>query len=287
MSNPATYAPNTSLNTGTASPMSDPLVASSNASSNGGGATYATGQVVSGYSSGIHKTDPVAVPYGASTGVTYAYPNHPNTMYVGGGAPPAFQTVYVGNQTHPGFGHSAPLQAAPQGRWKDGLFDCCSNLWPSCGCLFIFSGVWLVAQMAEKTQMQSFRNIVNAYFGMYILCFFVSLFLGGWVMLIPFLLVWGLSIKLRLHASGYYNIRANTCQEFFTALICPCFSVPQIARHIYGYTKVYDGDSDPFVADYYPGSNRFVAPGSGQPGDGALGSNNQQMEMRNQNAMTV
>ena len=205
-------------------------------------------------------------------------------MYAGGPQPPAFQTVYVGNQANPGFGHSAPLQSAPQGRWKDGLFDCCANLWPSCGCLFVFSGVWLVAQMAEKTQMQSFRNIVNAYFGMYILCFFISLFIGGWVMILPLFLVWGLSIKLRLHVSGHYNIRGGTCQEFITALFCPCFSVPQIARHVYGYTKVYDGDSDPLVADYYPSndnSNRIPAMSSD------VGGSSQQAVVRSQGAMNV
>ena len=107
-------------------------------------------------------------------------------------------------------------------------------------------------------------------------------------MLLPLLLVWGLSIRLRLHVSGHYNIRANGCQEFFTALICPCFSVPQMARHIYGYTKVYDGDSDPHIADYYPGSSRY-APG-GQPGNfdgGAVGINNQQAVARSQGAMIV
>ena len=82
-----------------------------------------------------------------SAQVTYAYPNNTGNVYVAGGANPQFQTVYVGNQASQGFGHAAPLQTAPEGRWKDGLFDCCSNLWPSCGCLFVFSGVWLVAQL--------------------------------------------------------------------------------------------------------------------------------------------
>lgn len=289
MSNPAfnsTYAPNTSLNS-TANTASDPFAqsgdpfANSNNANNNRNATRATGQVVNSYTPAAGKGDPVAVP----TGVTYAYPNNPGNMYVAGGASPQFQTVYVGNQASQGFGHAAPLQTAPEGRWKDGLFDCCSNLWPSCGCLFVFSGVWLVAQMAEKTQMQSFRNIVNAYFGMYILCFFISLFVGGWVMLLPLILVWILSIQLRLHASNHYNIRGGTCQEFLTAFFCPCFSIPQIARHIYGYTKVYDGDSDPLLADYYPNSSRYS--GGFPASNGAVGGNNQNAVMRNQSAFTV
>ena len=31
------------------------------------------------------------------------------------------------------------------GRWRDGICDCCSNLWPSCGCsFFICHGAWLL-----------------------------------------------------------------------------------------------------------------------------------------------
>ncbi len=39
---------------------------------------------------------------------------------------------------------SVSPQGPPQGRWRDGMFDCCTNLWPSCGCMFIFSGVSLI-----------------------------------------------------------------------------------------------------------------------------------------------
>lgn len=34
----------------------------------------------------------------------------------------------------------------PTGKWRDGLFECTKNLWPSCGCCCIFHGVWIVAQ---------------------------------------------------------------------------------------------------------------------------------------------
>ena len=41
-------------------------------------------------------------------------------------------------------------------------------------------------------------------------------------------------------ASLYLSIHVN--------LLFMCnLKVPQMARHVYGYTKVYDGDSDPYV----------------------------------------
>ena len=34
----------------------------------------------------------------------------------------------------------------PEGNWRDNICDCCRNLWPSCGCVFIFDGFWMLAQ---------------------------------------------------------------------------------------------------------------------------------------------
>ena len=175
-------------------------------------------------------------------------------IYAGGPQQQGTQNIYVGQQAGGGpiqLVGTPVLMSAPTGRWKDGLFDCCSNLWPSCGCLLIFSGVWLVAQMSQKTNWIPFKNVVNPYFGLYIICFFISLFVGGAVMLIPTALMWILTIALRIHIAQHYNIRGGCFQEFLTGFFCPCFSVPQMARHVYGYTKIYDGDSDPLVSDYY------------------------------------
>ena len=33
-----------------------------------------------------------------------------------------------------------------KGHWKDGLFGCCSNLYPSCFCAMYFHGAYLIAQ---------------------------------------------------------------------------------------------------------------------------------------------
>ena len=69
-----------------------------------------------------------------------------------------------------------------------------------------------------------------------------------------------------------------------------------MARHIYGYTKVYDGDSDPYVHDYYGVSGNVNVNGYGHlgyAGSSNAGSNyhggtygNQQV-IRNQGAMVV
>lgn len=65
---------------------------------------------------------------------------------------PAYPSVVVaGNPT--GDHYSTQQQppshvdaGPPTGRWRDGLFDCFANIWPSCGCNFIFHGSWLVSQ---------------------------------------------------------------------------------------------------------------------------------------------
>lgn len=79
---------------------------------------------------------------------------------------------------------------------------------------------------------------------------------------------------LRVHVMKTYNIQGNgTVLEVLTHLFCCWCSVAQsklyiscillmtiylifhvtyvVARHVYGYTKVLDGDSNPDVEDYY------------------------------------
>lgn len=65
--------------------------------------------------------------------------------------------------------------------------------------------------MAEKTGWAQFRNIVNPYFALYIVCFFVALFVPDAVMLIPAIVMWFISIALRIHIANYYNVCRFSC----------------------------------------------------------------------------
>jgi Cys-rich protein (TIGR01571 family) len=152
------------------------------------------------------------------------------------------------------------LQGPPQGHWKDGICDCCSNLYPSCWCATCcMHGAWITAQMAQKTNYASFRTILAVYWVIAIICWGVGIILGntGWFVL-PAVFIWVLSWFLRVHVAKYYNITQNgSFVECCTAFWCCTCSLAQMARHMYGYRKVFEGDSDPDMPDYYttPGVN--------------------------------
>ena len=51
----------------------------------------------------------------------------------------------------------------PIGYWRDGICDCCSNIWPSCCCTCCFHGAWLAAQISQKINFIPFRYLIMAY----------------------------------------------------------------------------------------------------------------------------
>eukprot|EP00602_Paraphysomonas_sp_CaronLab_P005446 CAMPEP_0185022784 /NCGR_PEP_ID=MMETSP1103-20130426/5491_1 /TAXON_ID=36769 /ORGANISM="Paraphysomonas bandaiensis, Strain Caron Lab Isolate" /LENGTH=65 /DNA_ID=CAMNT_0027555019 /DNA_START=549 /DNA_END=746 /DNA_ORIENTATION=+ len=61
-------------------------------------------------------------------------------------------------------------------------------------------------------------------------------------------------MALRFHVVKKYNIAQYGCfLEFLIAFFCcPC-SISQMARHVYGYREVLDGDSKADARDYYDG----------------------------------
>ena len=88
---------------------------------------------------------PASNPYGGN----YSYSAQPVTTGTYA-APPAGNTqpsvVVVQNPQYASPPPSDRPLGPPTGHWRDGLCDCFSNLWPSCGCNFIFHGAWLASQ---------------------------------------------------------------------------------------------------------------------------------------------
>jgi len=87
----------------------------------------------------------------------------------------------------------------------------------------------------------------------YIIAWFIQIIFGvGLVYILPALGIFVVGIMLRLHVTRTYRITENgDCGETLIGIFCwPC-SIAQMARHVYGYTKVFDGDSDPEVHDHY------------------------------------
>ena len=58
--------------------------------------------------------------------------------------PPNSEGVVIGNPRE--FPVESTAHSPPTGVWKDSLFDCFKNLWPSLACMCLCSGIWLIAQ---------------------------------------------------------------------------------------------------------------------------------------------
>ena len=107
--------------------------------------------------------------------------------------------------------------------------------------------------MAEKTGYTKFSHIIITYAVIIFITFIFSLI---WIDAMPvswvsFFFALFLGISLRLHLIRVYGItecsstnhNANVCGECLYGLCCfPC-SICQMARHVYGYHYVLDGDA--------------------------------------------
>ena len=129
--------------------------------------------------------------------------------------------------------------------------------------------------VAQKTGYCSFSSVFVSYVIIYIIALIISIISGSpvvfFLIIIP---AWIFSIFLRFHVVSRYQIvnyggfteclvaffccSCSVCQSKLRALVqlphvfdylyC-CFCA--VARHVYGYRKVFDGDSDPDKKDYY------------------------------------
>lgn len=196
--------------------------------------------------------------------------NQPTTYVVGTvAAPPVVvqstphYSNYPNNSGYPGQPGMNPLYPAngrarpSNGRWADSICDWPSNLFPSCYCVCcVCCGMYLVAQMAEKTGHSSFRNVLLAFCIVCVVGFIVQLIIGGsWIVWIPAIFASCYAMSLRIHIANRDQITECGQQpclgECCVGFWCFYCSIAQMARHVYGYTKVYDGDSDPFRPDQY------------------------------------
>lgn len=112
--------------------------------------------------------------------------------------------------------------------------------------------------MSEKSNFMSFNRVFWSYIAVWIISlillaatkFSVAWFPGFFALLF--------ALGLRMHLVKKYNINecspsspANEIGEGIIGFFCwPC-SVAQMARYMYGYTKVLDGDADINREDNY------------------------------------
>ena len=145
--------------------------------------------------------------------------------------------------------------------------------------LFIYIFQLMNFIVSQKTGFMKFRNIMISFVVLWSFVFILSLASRTNVLFILLqLILVVLGVFLRLHMTKKYNIRGQSCFiEILYGLCCyPC-SLTQsksftfssfdlyhyfnflkyyiVARHVYGYTKIFDGDADVEANMRYGGPN--------------------------------
>ena len=147
-----------------------------------------------------------------------------------------------------------PLRNHPIGSWGTGLFECHSNLYPSCFCAtFVCGGFWLLGQMAQFTGYARFNLLWFIYCSSLVAS--IILFATGDPLFEELALVEtflaSLLMGLRLHIvrnrriaewSYDFNSWQNICIEGCVGACCYTCAVAQQARYLFRYTRMIDGD---------------------------------------------
>jgi hypothetical protein len=133
--------------------------------------------------------------------------------------------------------------------------------------------------VAQKVGYSNFKSIMGAFIVFCIVGFIIQLAVGGaWIVWIPLIFSFCFALGLRLFIVTKENITecgSSPCfGEFCVGFWCWYCSVAQskpfaltfssfflfslvlyffflVARHVYGYSKVLDGDGDPLRPDQY------------------------------------
>lgn len=109
-----------------------------------------------------------------------------------------------------------------------------------------------ISLVSEKSGYMSFNRAFGSYVVVWIFALILQLAVGSsFVIWIPAIFASFFAIGLRLHIVKRYHINEcstsspmNEIGECCTGFWCWYCSVAQMARYMYGYTKVLDGDAD-------------------------------------------
>ena len=150
------------------------------------------------------------------------------------------------------------------GVWRDSLCDCGRNLFPSCWCSFCCChGAWQLGMISERAGSCRLSVVVISYTVFMVLMTIITIAshgtaIGLTAVLLPYIFIGLFAAWIRVHVVGHLGIRAwsssqtcNNITEGCVGCVCTPCSIAQMARHIYGYNKPFDSDSDPHRADMY------------------------------------
>lgn len=187
----------------------------------------------------------------------------PTQQAYSGGAwvpPHGGQQQYGGQQGAPDqYGPRQRRQPPPIGKWADGICDWPSNLYPSAYCVCCAcSGAWILGQISEKVGCMKFKYTVGIYFLLQVLAFILQLAVpvSQAIIWLPYLYIFIHIIIVRVYIVKHHQIQECStnpgCAQFGECcwgFWCNCCSLCQMARYVYGYDQVFDGDGDPYRGD--------------------------------------
>jgi Cys-rich protein (TIGR01571 family) len=159
----------------------------------------------------------------------------------------------------------------PTGAFRDGLFNCFSNIWPSCFCVANFYGggilpAFMAAQISHRIRFLSAKAIAASYIAVLLIFILIGLFVRvsltsnitdaqavaaanseanedmEWLFYAPSLGFLIFLVVLRLKFVDYFKIQESPLQTVAVGLCCASCSLCQMARHLFGYKRVLDGD---------------------------------------------
>ena len=198
---------------------------------------------------------------------TGAYPgnngNIPVMVQPHGAYGASAQQTSSGMPPQPGmdpYGPRQRRQPPPLGKWADGICDWPSNVYPSmyCTCC-VCGGAWLLGQISEKVGCLKFKYTIAIYALLSIIGFIIALVIpgnGAIMFWLPQIYVFVHIIAVRMYIVKHHQIQECStnpgCAQFGEccwAFWCNSCSLCQMARYVYGYDQVFDGDGDPYRGD--------------------------------------
>ena len=126
-------------------------------------------------------------------------------------------------------------------RWRDSLFNCLSQIYPSCVCSFTFPCI-VVGNITAKIKFMpfifSFAVVIMLYMLAALLCITTG-GVGGAVLTWVFLSFFVCTIRKKIRLQHNFSIGTDS-EDFFSACCCMWCVIAQMARHIFRYRFVLD-----------------------------------------------
>ncbi len=128
--------------------------------------------------------------------------------------------------------------------------------------------MWLAGQISTRLGFVNTKTVILSYIAAFVVFFIIGFIVavaglgGGAIFLfyIPYSLAFIFLIILRVKFVEKFEINENNLESCLWGFFCGPCSLCQMARHMYGYTKVFDGDSDPEGMMTYTGASGTAPP---------------------------